>query len=418
MVNTALAEINPTVFKMDNGLEVWLVERKVLPFVVFKFVIPVGSVFDPEEKAGLSYFTSQMLLEGTKTRTAPQISEEIEFIGADLSVDGGRDYTTISLKVLDRYLDRGLSLLSDIMLAPSFPRDNFERLKKEIIGEIIKEDEDPGVVAAKKFREVVYGKNHPYHRPVKGYVNTVKAISLDEVVAFYKSHYLPEGSKLIVVGDIDRSTLKSELKKYFSAWIGRAPGYPEVKSPAYNPGVFVVEKDVSQANIVIGHIGVSRKNPDFLKLYVANQILGGGGLTSRLFYRIREKGGYSYSVYSLFEPALYRGTFRIVLQTRNDAADKAIDEAVDEVRKYVKTGPTEEELEDAKRYITGSFPLRIDTNSEIADYLAFAAFYGLGPDYLNEFPRMIEKVTLEDVKEVIKKYIHPDKFTIVVVRKK
>ncbi len=418
MVNTVLAKINPYVFKMDNGLEVWLVERKVLPFVVFKFVIPAGSVFDPEEKAGLAYFTSQMLLEGTKTKTAPEISEEIEFIGADLNVDGGRDYTTVSLKVLNRYLDAGLSLLSEVLLSPSFPKENFERLKKEIIGEIMKEEEDPGIVAAKKFREIIYGKKHPYHRPVKGYIETVREISLDEIVAFYKSHYLPEGTKLIVVGDIDKASLKSKLKEYFGNWMGKAPDYPKVETPDFHPGLFVVNKDVSQANIIIGHVGVSRKNPDFLKLYVANQVLGGGGLTSKLFYRIREKGGYSYSVYSLFEPSLYDGTFRIVLQTKNDAADKAIEEAIDEVKKYVEYGPTKEELEDAKRYITGSFPLRIDTNGEIADYLAFAAFYGLGPDYLNEFPRIINRVTLEDVNAVIKKYIHPDKFSIVVVRKK
>ncbi len=417
MVNTALAKITPEVFKMDNSLEVWLVERRVLPFVIFKFVIPAGSVFDPESKAGLAYFTSQMLLEGTKERDALKISEEIDFIGADLSVDGGRDYTSVTLKVLNRYLDRGLDILSDVLLHPSFPESNFNRLKQEIIGEILKEEEDPGIVASKKFREIVYGKNHPYHRPVKGYIDTVKLISLDEVREFYKEHYLPEGTKLIVVGDIDKSALKKKLKEHFSDWLGRAPSYPKVKEPAFNPGTFVVKKEVSQANIVMGHIGVSRKNPDFLKLYVANQVLGGGGLTSRLFYRIREKGGYSYSVYSMFEPSLYKGTFRVVLQTRNEAADEAVKEAIDEIKKYVNSGPTEEELEDAKRYITGSFPLKIDTNGEIADYLAFAAFYGLGKNYLNEFPKLINAVSLEDVKRVIKEYIHPDKLTVVEVRK-
>lgn len=417
MAGVAMAEINPVVFKLSNGLEVWVVERHVLPFAVFKLVVPAGSVFDPESKAGLAYLTSQMIGEGAGELSAQQISEEFEFMGANFDVDCNKDYVVATLKVTDRFMEKGLKLFADVVLHPTFPSKEFVRVKNEVIGEILKDKEDPSLVASEKFNELVYGKGHPYHRPVKGYLETVKAISRDEVLEFYREHYLPEGSKLIVVGDVDVKDLKEKLEGLFGKWLGKAPGYPKVSPPEYKPVKEVFPMEVTQANIVIGHIGVSRSNPDFIKLYVANQILGGGGLVSRLFDRIREKGGYSYAVYSMFVPAYYQGTFKITLQTKNDRADDAIKEVLDEVRKFVDEGPTEQELEDAKRYLTGSFPLKIDTNDEIAGYLVFAAFHNLGKDYLNRFKEMVESVTLEDVKKVIKKYIHPDKFTIVVVKK-
>lgn len=239
-------------------------------------------------------------------------------MGANFDVDCNKDYVTLTLRVTDRYMKESLELYADVLLHPSFPAKEFVRVKSEVIGEILKDQEDPSIVAAEKFNELVYGNNHPYHRPVKGYPKTVKGIALDEVVEFYKQHYLPEGSKFIVVGDVDVETLKKELEELFKGWLGKAPSYPKVEKPDFRPGKEVVPKEVSQANIVIGHIGVRRSNPDFIKLYVANQILGGGGLVSRLFDRIREKGGYSYAVYSAFIPAYYEGTFRITLQTKNE----------------------------------------------------------------------------------------------------
>ena len=417
MAEVSLAKINPHIFKLSNGLEVWVVERRVLPFAVFKLVVPAGSVFDPDKKAGLAYLTANMIGEGAKGLSAEEISERFEFMGADFDSSCGRDYATFSLRVTTRFLDEGLKLFAKVLLEPTFPPQEFVRVKNEVVGEIMKDHEDPGYVASEKFAEVIYG-NHPYHRPPKGYVDTVKAISLDEVVEFYKGHYLPEGSKLIVVGDVDAGEIKKKLEDLFGKWLGKAPEYPKFEYPSMKAQKVEVDKEVTQANIVIGHIGVSRSNPDFIKLYVANQVLGGGGLVSRLFERIREKGGYSYAVYSVFVPSLYKGPFKITLQTKNERAEDAIKEVLDEVEKFVKEGPTQKELEDAKRYLTGSFPLRIDTNEEIASYLAFAAFHNLGRDYLNRFPDMINAVTLEEVKEAIRKYIHPDKFTIVVVRKK
>ncbi len=417
MATVAMAKITPKITKLDNGLEVWVVERKVLPFAVFKLVIPAGSVFDPESKAGLAYLTSQMISEGAGNMTAVEISDKFEFMGADFGVDCNKDYVTVSLKVTKGYMDEALKLFATVVTEPTFPAKEFVRVKNEVVGEILKDQEDPGIVAAQEFDELVYGKEHPYHRPVKGYIDTVRSISLDEVKEFYKVHYLPEGSILVVVGDVDYEPLIKELNSLFKDWVGKAPSYPKVETPKFHPGKKVVPKDVVQANIVIGHIGVKRSNPDFIKLYVANQILGGGGLTSRLFEKIREEKGYSYSVYSMFLPTLYTGTFRIVLQTKNASADEAIKDVISEVKEFVEKGPTEKELEDAKRYLTGSFPLKIDTNEEIASYLAFAAFHKLGPDYLNRFTDMVNEVTLDDVKRVAKEYIHPDKFTIVVVRK-
>ena len=408
--------IVPKVFTTENGMTVWMVERRSIPFVVFKWIFDAGAVRDPEGKEGLANLVSSMLTEGTKTRNAQQISEEADFIGADLGAHCGKDYSSVSLTVLKSQLEKGFELAADVLQNASFQEDEFKRIKAEIEGDILKDEEDPGTVASKAFSEMLF-KKAPYHHPVKGYKNSVAAISREEALNFYHRYYCPNNAIMVVVGDITEKELKLLIGKYLSAWEKgevEPPTAPPV--PHSDKGKKEIKKDVTQANIVMGHLGISRNNPDFVPLYLFNQILGGGGLTSRLFRKIREEGGYSYSVYSYVEPTRWPGAFQIVLQTKNSSADQAIAEVKDVLNRLLTEGPTDQEVEDAKRYLTGSFPLRIDTNSEIASYLGFAAFHHLGTDYLVRFPEMIEKVSKEEMMAAARRHIHPDELLIVVVK--
>ncbi len=411
------ANLIPDVFKLSNGLEVWYIKRDVLPFVVFKFVIPAGSVFDPAGREGLANMVANMLFEGTKNYSAKMIAEELDFMGVEYGASAGKDYATIYFRTLSKYLDKTLSIISDVVKNPIFPQDEFDRVKKEVISDIMRSEEDPGYVAIKTFNEKVYGESHPYGRPTLGTVDVVNSIDRSELLTFYKNHYRPNGSKLIVVGDIEKSRLVELLERYLGDWSGVAVDYKPEPSIDSKIGTFKVEKKTTQSTVVMGHACIRRNNPDFIKLIVANQIFGGSGLTSRLFDRIREKGGYAYSVYSYVDPSYYTGSFKIVFQTENKRVSSAIDEVNEELKKFVELGVTDRELEYAKKYLIGSFPLKLDTSVKIADYLAFVSFYGLGRDYLVRYVKEVESVSVRDIKEVVGRYIRPDRITTVIVGK-
>ncbi len=414
----ARGEIVPQVFRDERGVTVWLASRSSLPFVVFKVLVRAGSVYDTDEKAGVAYTVSQLLPEGAGGMTGPQVSQALDYMGSDLDTGCTKDYSTLTMVTLKEHLGESFKILSLILTRPDFREEDFNRVKKEVLGELLKEEEDPGTVASRAFDEHLFGK-HPYHRPEKGYYKTVEALSLEDVKAFYRRFYRPSFTIFSVAGDITKEELKGLMDKYLNGWEPGDSPLPPVPDPVplSRAERVVLDKDVTQANIVMGHLGIKRSNPDFVKVYVMNQILGGGGLTSRLFQKVREEGGFSYSVYSYFQPSYWRGAFRVILQTKNDRAQAAMEEVVKVLKEYKKKGPTQEELEDAKKYLTGSFPLRLDTNQEIADYMAFAALHDLGSDYFVRFPKEIAAVTLEDVKRAASKYLHPDKLLEVVVRK-
>jgi zinc protease len=414
----ARADIVPQTFHTKQGIEVWLEERHSLPFVVIKVLVKAGSVYDSDEKAGLAYLTSQLIPEGTSEMTGPQISQELDFMGSELGSDCSKEYATLVLITLKEHLKKSFEILGQVIAHPAFRDEDFGRVKKEVLGEILKEEEDPGAVASKTFNEKIFA-GHPYHKPVKGYSKTIEKLTRQDVLDFYHLFYRPNFSIISVAGDVTRQEMENLIHRYLEDWTPTKEQLPLIPDPTplSKAEKVEVDKDVTQANVVIGHLGAKRANPDFASIYVMNQILGGGGLTSRLFKEIREERGYSYSVYSLFQPSYWRGAFRVVLQTKNDKAEAAVNEVIKVLKDYVKVGPSPQELESAKKYLTGSFPLRLDTNQEIADYMAFAAFHHLGKDYFVRFPQEIEAVTLKDVKRVAKEYIHPDKLLVVVVKK-
>ncbi|MBI5755937.1 MAG: insulinase family protein [Nitrospirae bacterium] len=380
--------------------------------------IKAGAIYDPPEKGGVANLTAILLDEGTKKRTSKQIAEEMDFIGGRLSTSGGDDYSSVSLAVLKKDIKTGLDLLSDILLNPSFPEEEVNRKKKETIASIISDKDEPGIVASKAFYKAVF-KGHPYGKPVEGEEESVGNITRDDIVSFFQRYYKPNNTIMAVVGDLELKEAVSLIETYFNSWEKskvKPHDIPPV-SRVTKKDSLLIDRNITQANIVLGHTGISRDNPDFYAVSVMNYILGGAGLTSRLSKEIREDKGLAYSVYSSFDVNKYPGAFAVGVQTKNKSARIAIEEILSELKRIREEPVSDDELKDAKAYLTGSFPLKLDTSAKIAGYLIFIEFHNLGLDYFEEYPKKISGVTEDDIIRVAKKYIDPENYVLVAVAK-
>ena len=401
-----------------NGITVLLLETHSLPMVQVELLVRAGSVLDNDQKAGLAYLTANLLEEGTENRSSKQIADELDAIGTELDVSPGSDYATFSIKLLKKDLEKGLTLFSDILLNPKFPEEEVSREKIELLGHLANEKDDPETIASKAFDRVVFGK-HPYHQPMEGDEETVKRITREEIVRFYRTAYAPHGAILAFVGDLTENEAKTYAEKYFGSWEPR----PEIN--VENPGptkinkkeVIVIDKELSQTSIILGNVGIPRKNPDFYPLQVMNYILGGGGFSSRMMTNIRDNKGLVYGLFSHFDSRRETGSFEVSLQTKNSSANEAITEVLNEIKRMRNEPVTEGELQDAKDYLIGSFPLKMDTHAKIAGILIYQEFYGLGLDYFDKYKKWIQNVTPQEVQRVARQYLDPDRFVLVAVGK-
>jgi zinc protease len=413
---TLAADINPVRSTEPNGLTVLILEQHALPIVQIHALVKVGSAQDPPEKAGLANLVASLLDEGTATRTASQIAEQIDYVGGALAAKAGEDFTTVSARVLKKDADLGFELLADVLLRPTFPEQELERVRSQILGEIQSEKDDPGLIAGKAFNQLVFD-GHPYRWPVNGTEETLPSIAKADLQEFLAREYLPNQTILTIVGDITVEQARAQVARHFGGW---KPGAPPARAaaspkPIDKPIVRLIDKDLTQATIMAGHLGISRTNPDFYAVTVMNYILGAGGFSSRLMDSIRDNQGLAYGVGSAFDANLMPGSFMISLQTRNETANQAIAGVLAELKGMLEKPATDEELADAKAYLMGSFPLRLDTTAKLAEVLSQVEFYGLGLDYFTQYPRWIEKVTKEDVRRAAKQYLHPDRYALVVV---
>lgn len=412
------AEIKPHRFVTPNGLTVLVVEQHALPIVQIQALVKTGSAQDPPEKAGLANLTASLLDEGTTTRNSTQLAEQIEFVGGALEVKATHDFTTAAARVLTKDTELGFELLADILLHPSFPEPELERVKKLILGEIIAQKDDPGAVAGKAFSQLVF-TGHPYSWPVNGTEETLPAISRGDVQAFHAREYLPNQTILSVVGDVTVEQARALIDKHFGSWQkGPAPERTAASPAAIDkPVVKLIDKELSQTTLVLGHIGISRTNPDFYAVTVMNYILGAGGFSSRLMDSIRDKQGLAYGVMSQFEPRVASGPFLVSLQTRNATAPQALAGVLKELNAMKAAPVSAKELSEAKSYLIGSFPMRFDTTHKLAEILCQVEFYGLGLDYFTQYPAWIAKVNADDVLRVARQYLHPDRYALVAVGK-
>jgi len=406
--------VNRTV--LPNGLVVLHSEKHCLPVVMVTLLVKASQLNEPQEKAGLANLAAELFTEGTKNRKSIEISDEIEFIGASLDASAGSDYTTITLSVLKKDINKGFDLFSDILLNPVFPQEEIDRKRELIKGFLRQREEEPSFIAGRAFKKGVFGE-HPYGRLVEGSVESVDSIKREDLVRFHSDYFIPDNSILSVVGDLTSEELDALIEKYLSEWkkaklplmVVEKPGSEKKKK------IIKIDRDLTQANIILGNLGISRDNPDYYAVSVMNYILGGGGFASRLMQSIRDEMGLAYDVHSFFSASKEEGSFQVGIQTKNESANTAIDEIFKQIDRIKKERVSDQELLDAKSYLTGSFPRRLDTNRKIADFLANVEFYNLGLDYVEKYPVYINSVTKEDVLRVAQKYLDPENYVLVVV---
>jgi len=410
------AEIVPARSVTPNGMTVLFLEQHFLPTVEIHALVKVGSAQDPPEKAGLANLTASLLDEGTVTRTSRQIAEQIDFVGGSLGARATEDFTTASARVLKKDADLGFALLADMLQQPAFHKQDFERIRAQILGEIVSDDDDPGNVAMKAFNQLIF-HGHPYSWPAHGTEETLNRITAADIQQFHAREYLPNQTILVIVGDLTQEQAAALVQNHFGTWKkGTSPPYLLKKpAPLERKMIQLIEKDLTQSTIILGHTGINRANPDYYAVTVMNYILGAGGFSSRLMDSIRDKQGLAYGIMSQFDTRLMPGAFLINLQTRTDVTNQAIAGVLTEVKGIRDAPVTDQELSEAKSFIIGSFPLRLDSSAKLANVLAQVEFYNLGLDYFTHYPKAIEKVTKEDVLRVAKQYLDPQHYALVVV---
>lgn len=402
--------------RFENGLTLLHVERHELPLVSINLLIRAGSRHEPSDKAGLASLAADMLLEGTKTMKAEELSEIIEFYGASISASADYDYTIISLSVLKKDLQELFRVFKEIIFSPVFPDEELKKKKSILTTSLIKKEQEPSYVAMKTLRRELF-RDHPYSRPVEGYPDTIKTIKRKDLIDFYKNFYRPDGSILVIAGDISEKEIEGLIED-FKRWKGPATEARQLRQKEVAgqkwSGPVIINRDLTQANILYGLPGISRRDPDYYAASVLNYILGGGGFSSRLVQRIRDDMGLAYDVSSYFTVNEEPGLFAIELQTKNTSSMAAIEVIKEEIERITKEPVSDQELEDAKAYLTGSLPRRIDTTKKIADFLTVAEFYGLGDDYLKRYPEYIRAVTKDDIIRVAKRLLSTEGLFVIV----
>lgn len=400
---------------LPNGIVLLVAERPAVPIVAVRVLHRAGAVFDPPDRAGLANLTGALLTRGAGARSAREIDAAIEFVGGRLEAGAGRDGLTVSLAVLARDLRLGLDLLADVVLRPAFPEAELKRKVAEIQAAIQQSEENPEVVAARALARLLFA-GHPYGMPVEGTRESVGRLGRDDVVEFWRGHGRPDTTVIAVVGAVTVDQARRELLARFGAWPRPAGTPPTPSSPpvAMVAGSETIKRELTQATIMLGRQAVNQRHPDYPALAVASYILGGGS-ASRLYERVREEDGLAYAVFSFLAPGKYGAAFKMSAQTRNPEVPKVVQILQEELARLVREPVAERELELARAYLIGSFPLRLDTSAKVADFIVAVEELGLGLDYADRYRERIGRVTAADVQRVAARYFVAAEFHRVVV---
>ena len=414
--NIVLASPNIEYWITSAGAEVYYVHAPELPMVDIQIVFDAGSSRD-EDALGIAMLTNSLLADGANGDDADKISNDFESLGAIYAADIGYDSASLQLRSLteSELLKSAIVNLKKVLSAPDFPTDALERRQSQMLIGIKAKQQSPAAIAKDAFMKATY-QSHPYAKPSEGTETSVKAINRKDIVSFYKKHYTAKNSMIAIVGAVSHELAK-QISEDISAGFqdGEKASSIRAVENLEEPQSIFIEYPSAQTHILVGQPGMKRGDSDYFSLYVGNHILGGGGMVSRLFEEVREKRGLSYSAYSYFSPMLFKGPFTAGLQTKTDQADEATSVLLENIKNYIEQGPTEEELIAAKKNITGGYPLRIDSNSKILNYVVVIGYYKLPLDYLETFNNNVEAVTIESIKDAFKRRLSPDKLVMVKV---
>lgn len=400
----------------SNGLRVYYVHAPDLPMLDLRLIFDAGSARDGD-KPGLASITNSMLDTGADGMSEDRIAEKFDDAGAVFSSGSSMDMGWIGLRTitLEKELKPALDLWLKLLARPDFPQEPFARIQKLMLVGLQAEKQDPSALADKAFYKALYG-DHPYGQPQNGTEDSVKAMTLGDVKAFYQKYYVAKNGLLAIVGAVDRQQAEA-LAEQVAAVLPSgeaAPPIPEVK-PLTESRVIKIPYPSAQAHILVGQIGDKRGDEDYFTLYMGNQVLGGSGFNSRLMKEVRDARGLSYSVYSYFGPFKELGVFEVGLQTKREQTQDALKVVRDVIGKFQKEGPTDKELEAAKKDITGGFPLRTASNSQIVEYLGVIAFYNLPLDYLDAFTGKVNALSQKQIADAFTRRVQPDKMVTVIV---
>jgi zinc protease len=402
--------------QLPNGLKLMIVEQHELPLVDFVLVVGSGGTVDPASKSGVANLTSAMLTEGTISRNALDIADQIAFLGVSLSAASTWDAGTVSLHTPTSQLDSALALFADVALHPAFRAEDFDRVKQNRLTNLIQLKDRPTAIADQAYSAILYGSSHPYGHNLLGTETSVTGMTPADLQSFYRANFVPNNSTLIIVGDVTPAQIEGKISSLFGGW-QRGNVVPFKFSDAPKAGattVYLIDKPgAAQSSFRIGSIGVPRSTRDYFALSVMNTILG-GSFTSRLNQNLRETKGYTYGARSRFDMRQSAGPFTASAEIVAAKTDSALIEFMKELNAIRDTVPAVE-LNKAKRYLQLGMPSDFETTQQIANQLIPVALYGLPLDYYNSYIANIENVTQADVQRVAKQYINPGSLAIVVV---
>jgi predicted Zn-dependent peptidase len=402
---------------LSNGLPVWLIEAHAVPLVQINLLIKAGAGDDPAGKYGVASLTAAMLDEGAGARTALQIADEAEFLGANLVTTSGFDASAVRLNVPVSRLHDGLSLMADVALRPTFPADELERVRKERLTALLQAKDDPASVAPLAFARTVFGATHRYGTAAVGTESTLKAFTVADLKAFHAAMYQPANATLIAIGDVQAADAMAQLEAQFGKWQNVAAAQrralPAAPPPPSRQITIVDIPGAAQSQIRIGSVGVARSTPDYFPIEVTNTVLG-GSFTSRLNQNLREEHQYAYGAASRFDMRLTPGPLFATAGVQTDKTAEALREFFKELN-GIRQPVGGEELTKAKNYVALSFPGEFETLGDLASHVEELVIYSLPDTYFADYVRNIQAVTSAAVQKVATTYIQPDRFAVVVV---
>jgi len=401
-----------------SGAKVYFVQNRDIPMLDLSIDFTAGTGMDRSDKRGVASMTNRIMQLGAEGMDEEEIARRTADIGAGISGRFDSDRAGLYVRTLSSRAEReqALEVFTRILHKPLFPASVLERERTRLISAIKESDIQPGNIAARTFNQLIYGE-HPYGQRASGDIASVGKITREDLVAFHQQHYVARDAVIAIMGDVTREEANA-LAERITAGLPSSPetarALPAVDAKPQN-ATRLIPHHASQSHILVGSVAIARGDPDYFPLFVGNYVLGGGGFASRINEEVRQKRGLAYSAYSYFAPLAQKGSFVIGMQTRKDQAQQALEVTMKTLRDYIAQGPTAKELDDAKKNLIGGFPLRIDSNRKIHDYLTVIGFYQLPLTYLDDFVKNIERVSAADIRRAFAARVNPDLLVTVVV---
>ncbi|HDM90200.1 MAG TPA: insulinase family protein [candidate division WOR-3 bacterium] len=402
---------------LPNGLVVVAARKEGLPLFRALLAFRAGALYDPAGKAGTAYILKDLFQQGPEGMTSTELAYAIEGLGGEIGSRVSYNDLRISLGVLSPHADSALSILARVVSKPALRPEDFQKLKRRALSRLQQVYSDPNRVVSRHFRRALYGE-HPLGRPIEGDESSLEALTLEDVRDFYERFCYPNNAVLIIVSDIEQSKVIEMVRRHFGEWAPGKVKIPEIPSPRPVEGKYVeiIDMDVNQSYISLGHLGLRRSDPDYNGVRIMNYILGGGAFASRFFKIVRNEKGLAYSAYSYFEAgSKFPGYFIAHLETSVDNTNDAVGLVLNLIRDMKRKGVKKEELDDARAYFKGSLPRMTETYDRLADAILFGELQGLPDMYWEKDVEEIQKMDVDYVNEMARKYLDPENFVLVIV---